>query len=174
MTSFTSFLLALALAVSIGFPAFSCVPSLSLEPLEKQAAPLSLPQDLKNKPTFVAFGFNYKSQPVIEKALVELQAFQGLSLVEIPVVAESYKGLKDQIAPFMRLQMKEKSLLPVVYPLYTDKKDLKTQLGLSKKQDVAFYLCDPAGKQVWKSTESFTSEDKATLTKLLQSLQPSS
>ena len=136
--------------------ATACTPELSLSPLQDTAPDLNLPVALKGQPTFIVWGFSHKEQAGLESALEDIRGLSDVRVVEIPVVKAQWQSFQEQIEPFMRLQMKNKGLLQYVYPLYTDKGDLRTQLALGNKDDRLFSLCDSEGVEQWRSTEPWS------------------
>lgn len=106
---------------------------------------------------FLAIGFHPRTQPVLERALLQVQPLKKqhptLQLAEIAVVDKGMFPDNGITRAFMRSQVKNKALMPLIYASFTDLRVLQNKLGLSGKQELVLLLVDATGKIQFLSTQ---------------------
>jgi len=106
---------------------------------------------------FLAIGLHPRTQPLLETALSQVQPLRKqhpeLQMAEIAVVDKGMFPDNGITRAFMRSQVKNKTLMPLIYASFTDLRALQTKLGLSAKQELVLVLVDAAGEIQFSSTQ---------------------
>lgn len=156
-----SLLLSLACLFSLSVHAAS-LPPLQLPSLTKQSV-LNVPNVNDPSNVFIALGFHPKHQKLLENGMQVAKQLNAvdktLKIYEIPVIESRYKSIQATIRPLMKARVNNKNFLNAIYPLYTDSKALKTNLGLKNQTEYAFLLCNAQGKVLWFTESQLTASD---------------
>jgi len=120
---------------------------------------LALPAHGTGSPLFIALGFDPTQQANLEAALASALALAKakqtpLTLAEIAVIDPQHQPFAKQIEPLMQKAVRNKQWLPVVYPHYTHKANLRLALGLKPSQQATYLLCNAQGQRLWQATTS--------------------
>jgi hypothetical protein len=137
------------------------LPSLQLTSLD-QSKQLLLP--LAGKHTFLAVGFHPNVQGQLEKSMMLAQAHlpagkADVRVYEIPVIEASKFPNNGVTRFFMKQQIQNKRLLPIIYPYYTNLRAFQKRLGLSESETMVFLLVNKSGQIVWSKKSNPTESE---------------
>jgi hypothetical protein len=117
--------------------------------------------------TFMAIGFNPAKQKQLEQALLRAGSVKAdmaapWKTAEIPVIDLKYQDKAALIETFMKGQVKNKQLLPLVYPYYTNMGQLKRTVQLAPTDETLYLVVNAEGRMVWRQKTAPTVEQLKT------------